>query len=223
MLVDSHQQSADGKVHAHIARARTYWFVFAGLIFLTLSTSAVSYVHLGELNLIVAIAIATMKASLVIVFFMHMKDETKFNALIFLSALLFFGIFLAYTTNDTDHRGQIDPDNGGKIDPRTGQFANGTPPALIAAYEQEHKDAEQAAIKALKSSQDDATGADPMGAAQQPATPAKAAPPAGATKPEGNAAPPPTNDAQQNGNSSQTGAAPEPAKPATGAGAAAAP
>jgi cytochrome c oxidase subunit IV len=134
MVTDSHQH-ADGKVHAHITPVRFYWIIFFALIFFTLLTVGVAYVHLGPLNLVVAIVIATIKASLVVLYFMHMKYETKFNALVFLASLLFMGIFLAYTMNDTQYRASVDYAYGGRVDPRTGQYAHGTPPGLVAQME----------------------------------------------------------------------------------------
>lgn len=134
MVSESHQ-SADGKVHAHITPVKAYWAIFGALIFFTLLTVGVSYIHLGPLNLVVAIAIATVKATLVVLYFMHMKYETKFNVLVFLSALLFMGIFLAYTMNDTEHRASVDAVNGGRVDPRTGQLAYGTPQGLVDQVE----------------------------------------------------------------------------------------
>lgn len=131
MVTESHQH-ADGKVHAHITPARTYWAIFIALIIFTVLTVAVSYVHLGPLNLVVAIVIATIKASLVVLYFMHMKYEAKFNVLVFLGSLLFLGIFLAYTMNDTEQRAAVDFAYGGRVDPRTGEFAHGTPQALVA-------------------------------------------------------------------------------------------
>ena len=47
-----------------------------------------SYVDLGRLNIVVVILIATMKASLVVTFFMHLKWDNKFNALIFVATHL---------------------------------------------------------------------------------------------------------------------------------------
>ncbi|MFW5875578.1 MAG: cytochrome C oxidase subunit IV family protein [Myxococcota bacterium] len=144
MVSESHQ-SADGKVHAHITPVKAYWAIFGALIFFTLLTVGVSYIHLGSLNLVVAIAIATVKAALVVLYFMHMKYETKFNVLVFLSALLFMGIFLAYTMNDTEYRADLDTVNGGRVDPRTGQLAYGTPQELVAQLEaQQERDAKKA-------------------------------------------------------------------------------
>lgn len=102
---DGHGHVDDGEVHAHISSLKLYVGIFATLIFFTLLTVAISYVHLGPLNLAVAILIASMKAALVVTFFMHLKYENKFNTLMFLIGLLFIGVFFAYTLNDTDRRG----------------------------------------------------------------------------------------------------------------------
>src|SRR3954451_24999003 len=89
----------DGAVHAHISSVPFYVTVFLGLLFLTGLTVGQSYVDLGKLNLFAVIAIATMKASLVVTFFMHLKWDNKFNALIFISTLFFIGVFFTYTMN----------------------------------------------------------------------------------------------------------------------------
>ena len=60
-----------GQSHAHIAPVMMYVGIFLALMVLTIVTYAVTFVDLGEFNLIVAMAIAITKASLVILFFMH--------------------------------------------------------------------------------------------------------------------------------------------------------
>lgn len=119
----------DGAVHAHISPIGFYIAIFFGLLLLTLATVAQSYVNLGELNIVFVIIIATLKASLVVTFFMHLKWDNKFHALIFIGSLLFIGIFFAYTMNDTDRRGELDPDQNVKILPKTGELAPGVGPA----------------------------------------------------------------------------------------------
>ena len=57
-------EAADGRVHAHISSWQFYAFILGILMALTLLTVGVSYIHLGKLNLMVAVAIATVKASL---------------------------------------------------------------------------------------------------------------------------------------------------------------
>ncbi len=105
----------DGLVHVHVHPASTYWKIFGALVFFTAVTIGVAQVHLGEWNFFVAVAIATVKASLVAMFFMHLKDDNRFNVLIFLGSLLFIGVFFVYTMNDTQHRGQWDPSYGTEV------------------------------------------------------------------------------------------------------------
>jgi cytochrome c oxidase subunit 4 len=120
-----HAHKDDGAVHAHISSAGFYLAVFLALIFLTAVTVGQSYVDLGRFNLIAVIAIATMKASLVVSFFMHLRWDNKFNVLIFLSGIFFIGVFFAYTMNDTERRGELDADQNVKVLPKTGETAPG--------------------------------------------------------------------------------------------------
>src|SRR5262249_36141464 len=130
---EEHDHGKDGAVHAHIASTRFYIGIFSMLVLLTLLTIAVSYVHLGPLNLVVAILIASTKAALVVMFFMHLRYDTKFNVLIFVCSLAFIGVFFAYTINDTGHRGEVDLENGTQVLPSSGQLAPGGLPEKPAA------------------------------------------------------------------------------------------
>lgn len=115
----------DGAVHSHVSSSLFYAAVFAGLLVLTLLTVGQSYVDLGKLNIILVVLIASLKASLVVTFFMHLRWDNKFNALIFISCIFFIGVFFAYTMNDTDRRGELDGDQNVKVLPRTGEVAPG--------------------------------------------------------------------------------------------------
>src|SRR4051812_19493449 len=121
----AHAPKEDGAVHTHISSAGFYTVIFMALIALTILTVGQSYVDLGKLNLIVVILIATAKASLVVSFFMHLRYDNKFNALIFISCLFFIGIFFAYTMNDTNNRGELDPDQNVHVWQKTGENAPG--------------------------------------------------------------------------------------------------
>jgi cytochrome c oxidase subunit 4 len=57
----------------HVVSPRIYLAVFAILIVMTATTTAVSFVDLGPWNTVVALAIAVFKATLVVLFFMHVK------------------------------------------------------------------------------------------------------------------------------------------------------
>jgi cytochrome c oxidase subunit IV len=125
-----HDQDDDGAVHAHISSAPFYIGIFICLLILTVLTVGQSYVDLGKLNLVTVIVIASMKASLVVTFFMHLRHDNRFNALMFVSGLLFIGVFFAYTMNDTDHRGQFDPLQNVRVNPADGKEAPGGRPPL---------------------------------------------------------------------------------------------
>jgi len=122
---DAHGHADDGAVHAHISSVPFYVGIFLGLLVLTGLTVGQSYVDLGRLNIVLVVLIATMKASLVVTFFMHLKWDNKFNALIFVSTIFFIGVFFAYTLNDTDRRGELDPDQNVKVWQKNGEKAPG--------------------------------------------------------------------------------------------------
>jgi len=67
----------------------------------------VSFVHLGPFNLVVAVGIATVKAMLVALFFMHLYYDNKLFMGVFLSALAFLGIFIILTMFDTMRRDDL--------------------------------------------------------------------------------------------------------------------
>ncbi len=121
----AHGHADDGAVHAHVSSTTFYVTIFVGLLFLTGATVGQSYVDLGKLNLFVVILIATMKASLVVTFFMHLRWDNKFNALMFISSIFFIGVFFAYTMNDTDRRGELDGDQNVKVWEKNGEAAPG--------------------------------------------------------------------------------------------------
>jgi cytochrome c oxidase subunit 4 len=71
------------------------------LLFLTWLTVAVSYLDLGGLNVVVAMGVATIKGSLVALYFMHLRWDRPYNAIIFVASLLFLGVFLGFALLDT--------------------------------------------------------------------------------------------------------------------------
>ena len=81
--------------------------VFAVLIVLTVATVAVTWIDLGRWNLVAALGIATVKGSLVVLYFMHLKYDSPFNGLIFVAALAFLALFLLLVLLDAS---QYQPD-----------------------------------------------------------------------------------------------------------------
>jgi cytochrome c oxidase subunit 4 len=86
---------------AHVVDARVLVAVFAGLIVLTVITVAVSYFDFGAMNLFVAMGVATLKAALVALWFMHLRYDNPFHAFLFLVAVVFLGLFLSITMLDS--------------------------------------------------------------------------------------------------------------------------
>jgi cytochrome c oxidase subunit IV len=75
--------------------------VFAALAMLTVVTVVASKFDFGEYNLVIALAIAVIKASLVVLFFMHLLWDKPFNAIVFVGCLFFVGLFIGLTLLDS--------------------------------------------------------------------------------------------------------------------------
>ena len=85
----------------HVVSLKILLGVFGALFVLTILTVAASEVDFGELNLIIALAIAVVKASLVVLFFMHLFWDRPFNAIVFVGCLIFVGLFISLALLDT--------------------------------------------------------------------------------------------------------------------------
>ncbi len=77
-----------------------YLLVWAVLLVLTVITVSVSYTNFGIMNIVVAMLVATIKGSLVCLYFMHLKYDNKMNQVIFVSAFVFLAIFVGLTASD---------------------------------------------------------------------------------------------------------------------------
>ena len=85
----------------HIVSAKTYFTVWAALMCLTVTTAAVSYLDLGAFSIVVALLIATIKGSLVVLFFMHAKYiSVKATLLVILAGFFWLAILLLMTMTD---------------------------------------------------------------------------------------------------------------------------
>jgi cytochrome c oxidase subunit 4 len=130
-----HDHEDDGAVHVHIGSNQSYIGIFLALIFLTFVTVKVSYYDFGSANIIIAMLVATMKASLVAAFFMHLRYDKLFNTLAFLGSFLFLAIFILLTYDDLGNRAKIDPNYGGMVNVQTGVAAPGGAPATTATQD----------------------------------------------------------------------------------------
>jgi len=84
----------------HIVPIRTYVAVFLSLIVLTWVTAFVSTLDLGALNVIVALAIAIFKASLVLLFFMHVKYGTRLTKTVVMGGIYWLLLLLGIVMVD---------------------------------------------------------------------------------------------------------------------------
>ncbi len=84
----------------HILPVRLYLFVFGALMLFTATTIGVSFVNLGPLNTVVALGIAAIKATLVILFFMHVRYSSRLIWLFSVVGFLWLAILITLTASD---------------------------------------------------------------------------------------------------------------------------
>ncbi len=83
-----------------IVRPRTYIAIYVALVVLTLLTTAVAFFDLGLANPVVALSIAIFKATLVALFFMHLKYGTRLTWVFVGSTLFWLAILLLLILSD---------------------------------------------------------------------------------------------------------------------------
>ena len=85
----------------HGGSTKLYWIIWASLIVLTFVTAGVAYLDLGPFNTIVALGIASFKATLVILFFMHVKDASeRLTKVVIISSIFWLLIMLGLSLAD---------------------------------------------------------------------------------------------------------------------------
>jgi len=89
----------------HLSAKKVYYAVFAALMVLTAITVLVAFVNLGALNFPIALGIAITKATLVILFFMHLKYSSRMTKLICGTAFFFLVVLFGLTLSDYLSRG----------------------------------------------------------------------------------------------------------------------
>jgi cytochrome c oxidase subunit 4 len=90
---------------SHVATKSSYVGIFLTLMVLTGVTVAAAFVNLGLFNATVALGIATFKATLVVLFFMHVKYSSRLTKLTVVSGFFFLAILLLLTLVDYMSRG----------------------------------------------------------------------------------------------------------------------
>ena len=92
---------SDHNSSEHISSIGSSVVVFFALVAGTIITVAAAFVDLGPFNIVVALLIATIKATLVVLFFMHVKyTHEKLVPLVIVSAIFFMGLLMALSMAD---------------------------------------------------------------------------------------------------------------------------
>ena len=84
----------------HIVPKKVYFAIFLALIVLTAVTVTVSFYDLGRLNAVVAMTIAVFKATLVILYFMHLRYSSKLTQVAVGAGVSWLIMMIALTLSD---------------------------------------------------------------------------------------------------------------------------
>ncbi len=84
----------------HVHPVKMYVSVFLALIAMTATTVIVAEIDLGALNVVMALSIAIVKALLVVLFFMHVKDSSRLIQLFVVAGFFWMAIMFGLTFND---------------------------------------------------------------------------------------------------------------------------
>lgn len=90
-----------------IVSRKVYFIIFALLLLFTYITYRVSFIDLGRLNTIVALAIAVFKALLVVLYFMHVRYSSRLTWVVVMGGFFWLGILIALTMSDYLTRGWL--------------------------------------------------------------------------------------------------------------------
>ncbi|PJZ69890.1 cytochrome C oxidase subunit IV [Leptospira perolatii] len=115
--VDAGKASINAKPHVpekeehhgahHLIPIPTYLMVFVALIVGTIITVWVAGIDFGAMNTVIAMAVATAKATLVLAYFMHLKYDNFMNRVIFGSGFLFLALLFGFCVSDIYTRAKI--------------------------------------------------------------------------------------------------------------------
>ena len=105
----AHEHAAEGFHAPHAVPAMLFVKVLLALLFLTFVTVWIAQFDFGSMNMLIAMAVAAVKASLVMTFFMHLKWDTPINNIAILSSFLFLALLFIFTLADLTTRSDTDP------------------------------------------------------------------------------------------------------------------
>jgi cytochrome c oxidase subunit 4 len=84
----------------HVVDKKTYLLVFAALIVLTFVTATVATMDMGPLNVVVALLIAMGKATLVMLYFMHLRWSSRLIHIVAVASLFWLALLVGLTLSD---------------------------------------------------------------------------------------------------------------------------
>ncbi len=88
-----------------VVSRKTYFAIFAVLVVLTLVTTEVAFFNFGLMNPVIALTIAVIKATVVVLYFMHMKYSSRLTMIVGGAGIFWLGILLVLTMSDYLARG----------------------------------------------------------------------------------------------------------------------
>jgi cytochrome c oxidase subunit 4 len=91
----------------HVVPVKLYFAIFGALMVFTAITVAVAFLDLGPLNNVVMLGIAITKATLVVLYFMHVRYSTRLIPVIALGGFLWTLILFGFTMADYLSRGWL--------------------------------------------------------------------------------------------------------------------
>lgn len=97
--LSTHGAAAHGS-EPHLVPLKYYFGVFGLLMVLTALTVAVAYFDFGKFNLLVAMTIAVIKATAVVLIFMHVYWGSKLTKVLVVSGMFWLMILLVFTLAD---------------------------------------------------------------------------------------------------------------------------
>ena len=103
--MDNHEIAERAAEVDHILSRSTYFGIFGILMVLTVITVAAAFVDLGNLNVLVALVIAVIKATLVVLFFMHLKYSSRQTWVVVGAGVFWLLILLSLLMLDYGSRG----------------------------------------------------------------------------------------------------------------------
>src|SRR6188508_1230460 len=94
--------------HSHVVPPRVYVTIFLALMALTAVTTWVAFIDLGPLNVVIMLAIAGVKASLVVLWFMHARYESTLTRMTVVGAVFWLLVLIVISASDIFIRARPD-------------------------------------------------------------------------------------------------------------------